>query len=100
MVLHFFLVNLLQFFVIAKSKEKTSNLHKKLSNLFDNSDIFIDMSSTLKSSLMSSYSFLIYFLFEPLLVEDDGKIIFNLQLLSVVHDIDAIHHDIDCNPPL
>ena len=61
--------------MIAKSKEKTSNLNKKLSNLFDNSDIFIDMSSTLKSSLMSSYSFLIGFLFEPLLVEDDGEII-------------------------
>ena len=63
---------MLQFFMIAKS-----NFFKNSLNQFDLSESFVEMSSTVISSLLSS-SLLrgspIDFLFEPLLVEDDGRI--------------------------
>ena len=67
--------NLLQFFVMAKSDETTSNLLKKSSNRFVKSEIFDVMSSTVMSSSISSSfeRFSNWLLFLTVLVEDDNR---------------------------
>ena len=67
--------NLLQFLVMAKSDETTSNLLKKSSNQFVKSEIFDVMSSTVMSYLISS-SFercFNWILVRTILVEDDNR---------------------------
>ena len=67
--------NLLQFLVMAKSDEITSNLLKKSSNWFVKSEIFDVMSSTVMSSSISS-SFersSNWLLVQTILVEDDNR---------------------------
>ena len=67
--------NLLQFLVMAKSDETTSNLLKKSSNWFIKSEIFDAMSSTVMSSSISS-SFersSNWLLVQTILVEDDNR---------------------------
>ena len=67
--------NLLQFLVMAKSDETTSNLLKKSSNRFVKSEIFDVMSSTVMSSSISSSfeRFSNWLLVRTILVEDDNR---------------------------
>ena len=67
--------NLLQFLVMAKSDEATSNLLKKSSNWFIKSEIFHVMSSAMtSSSISSSKRFSNWLLVRTIFVEDDNRI--------------------------
>ena len=60
---------------MVKYDEKTLYLLKKLSSRFDKSESFEDVPSTMISSSMGPLTdFPIGFLFEPLIVKNDGRI--------------------------